>query len=317
MLAGSGRTPHLGTAAGLPPPLRRGIPGALAAAGLSPNNRRPVRLDAHQHFWHYSPQEYGWIDARMQRIARDFLPGDLQPSLAASTLDGCIAVQARSSLAETTFLLELARAHPFVKGVVGWADLCAADAATTVARLAREPKLCGLRHIVQAEPDDFLRRADFQRGVRTLAAHGLVYDLLVYPRQLAAAAVFAAACPDQPIVLDHLAKPDIAHGERAAWERGLRALARFPYVACKLSGMVTEAKWNAWHADDFRFYLDTALDAFGPDRLLFGSDWPVCLVAARDYGQVHDLVADWAAVLTPAARQQLFGGNAARLYRIA
>lgn len=276
-----------------------------------------MRLDSHQHFWHYSPQEYGWIDARMQRIARDFLPGDLAPSLAASTLDGCIAVQARSSLAETGFLLDLAQRHPFVKGVVGWADLCAPDAGATVARLAAATKLCGLRHIVQAEPDDFLRRTDFQRGVRTLAKHGLVYDILIYPRQLAAAIDFVRALPEQPFVLDHLAKPDIANTQRDDWARSLRELARAPNVACKLSGMVTEAKWNAWQRADFAFYLDTALEAFGEDRLLFGSDWPVCLVAARDYEQVFELVADWAAKLTPAARGKLFGDNARRIYRIA
>lgn len=276
-----------------------------------------MRLDAHQHFWHYSPAEYGWIDARMKRIARDFLPGDLAPSLAASSLDGCIAVQAHGSLRETRFLLELASASTFVKGVVGWADLLASDAADTVARLAQEKKLCGLRHVVQAEPDDFLRRADFQRGVRTLAQHGLVYDILIYARQLAAAHAFVDALPGQPFVLDHLAKPDIAHGERTQWEPAFRALARFPNVACKLSGMVTEAKWNAWRRDEFTFYLDTALEAFGEDRLLFGSDWPVCLVAARDYEQVFELVGDWAARLTAGARAQLFGGNAARIYRIA
>lgn len=275
-----------------------------------------MRLDAHQHFWHYSPQEYGWIDARMQRIARDFLPGDLAPSLAASALDGCIAVQAHSSLRETAFLLGLARQHAFVKAVVGWADLCAPDAAATVARLAQSPALRGLRHVVQAEPDDFLLRTDFQRGVRTLSAHGLVYDILIYPRQLAAARAFVQALPGQPFVLDHLAKPDIAHGERAQWEPAFRALARFPNVACKVSGMVTEAKWNGWRRDDFAYYLDVALDAFGEDRLLFGSDWPVCLVAARDYEQVYELVGDWAAKLSATARAKLFGDNAARIYRI-
>ncbi|MFY9341639.1 MAG: amidohydrolase family protein [Planctomycetota bacterium] len=278
-----------------------------------------MRIDAHQHFWRYSAAEYPWIDDRMRRIARDFLPGDLAPSLATGSLDGCIAVQARSSLAETTFLLDLARQHAFVKGVVGWADLLAADAAATVARLVREhgSKLCGLRHIVQAEPDDFLRRADFQRGVRALAPHGLVYDVLIYPRQLPAALAFAQALPGQPLVLDHLAKPDIANAQRDAWAQPFRALAQLGHVACKVSGMVTEAKWGAWRRDDFRCYLDTAFDCFGEDRLLFGSDWPVCLVAARDYEQVFELVGDWAAKLTPAARAKLFGGNAARIYRLA
>jgi L-fuconolactonase len=276
-----------------------------------------VRLDAHQHFWHYSPAEYAWIDARMRRIARDFLPSDLAPMLAASEIDGCVAVQASCTRRETPFLLELAATHPFVKAVVGWTDLCAPDAGEHVAALAREPLLRGLRHVVQAEPDDFLLRDDFQRGVRTLGPHGLVYDVLIYPRQLAAAEAFVRALPDQPFVLDHLAKPDIANDARSDWERGFRALARHPHVACKLSGMVTEAKWLGWRPDDFRWYLDTALDAFGEDRILFGSDWPVCLVAAADYAQVHDLLAHWAERLGPVARAKLFGGNAARIYRIA
>ena len=252
----------------------------------------------------------------MQCLARDFLPTDLSPALASAGLDGCIAVQARCSLAENAFLLDLARRHPFVCGVVGWADLCAADAEVVVADLAAQPRLCGLRHIVQAEPDDFLLRADFRRGVRCLARHGLVYDVLVYPRQLPAAVDFVRALPDQPFVLDHLAKPDIARGQRADWERDFRALARHRHVACKVSGLVTEAKWQQWRAADFRWYLDTALDAFGEDRLLFGSDWPVCLVAAADYAQVHDLVADWARALSPSAQAKLFGGNAVRIYRI-
>ncbi|MBL8756378.1 MAG: amidohydrolase family protein [Planctomycetes bacterium] len=276
-----------------------------------------MRLDAHQHFWQYTAAEYGWIDSRMLRIARDFLPDDLGPELARAGIDGCIAVQARSSLDETRFLLDLARRHPIVRGVVGWADLTAPDAADVVARLAQDPRLCGLRHIVQAEPDDFLLRADFQRGVRSLAAHGLVYDILVFPRQLAAAERFVQALPGQPFVLDHLAKPDVLRGERTAWERGFRGLARLPNVSCKLSGMVTEAAWNGWRPDDFTFYLDTALAAFGEDRIVFGSDWPVCLVAARDYAAVHDLLAGWAQKLAPAAQAKLFGGNAARIYGIA
>lgn len=276
-----------------------------------------MRLDAHQHFWRYRAADYPWIDARMARIARDFLPGDLAPSLAASTLDGCIAVQARGCAEETTFLLSLARTFPFVVGVVGWTDLCAAGAADEVAALARQPKLVGLRHVVQSEPDDFLHRADFRAGVRALAAHGLCYDLLIYPRQLAAAAAFVAALPDQQFVLDHLAKPDVAGGRLDAWEPGFRALARLPNVVCKVSGLVTEAKWNQWRRTDFTRCLDVALDAFGEDRLLFGSDWPVCLCAARDYEQVFELVADWSAALSPAARGKLFGGNAARVYGIA
>ena len=276
-----------------------------------------MRLDAHQHFWRYSPREYEWIDARMGAIARDFLPEHLAPELAAARIEGCIVVQVRCTREENDALLAFARQAPFVAGVVAWADLTAPDAAHVVAALAREPLVRGLRHVVQAEPDDFLRRVDFQAGVRTLAAHGLVYDVLVYPRQLAAAEAFVRALPEVRFVLDHCGKPDVARAQRGDWERPFRALARHGHVACKLSGLVTEASWNAWRADDFAFYLDTALDAFGEDRLLFCSDWPVCLLAARDYQQVHDLLAGWAERrLAPAARAKLFGGNAARIYGI-
>lgn len=274
-----------------------------------------MRIDSHQHFWRYSPAEYGWIDDRMARIRRDFLPDDLAPLLAASGLDGAVAVQARSSLEETRFLLELAREHDCVKGVVGWADLCGDDLDAVLDELCREPSLCGLRHVVQDEPDDdFLRRADFQAGARKLAARGLVYDILIYPRQLDAAVAFAAALPDQPFVLDHLAKPDIAGARADNWRGGFRGLAAMDHVLCKVSGMVTEAKWNAWQPDDFRAYMDEALDAFGIDRLMFGSDWPVALLAADGYQDVYQLVADWAAQLSEDEQAKLFGGNAARFY---
>ena len=274
-----------------------------------------MRIDSHQHFWRYSPAEYGWMDDRMTRIRRDFLPEDLAPLLAACGLDGAVAVQARSSLEETRFLLELARAHDCVKGVVGWADLRAEDLDDVLDELCQEPLLRGLRHVVQDEPDDgFLRREDFQAGARKLAARGLAYDILIYPRQLDAAVAFATALPDQPLVLDHLAKPDIAGARTDNWRGGFRGLAALDHVLCKVSGMVTEAKWNAWQPDDFRAYMDEALDAFGIDRLMFGSDWPVALLAADGYQSVYQLVADWAAALSEDEQAKLFGGNAARFY---
>jgi L-fuconolactonase len=253
----------------------------------------------------------------MERLRRDFLPADLAPALEQAGIDGCIAVQARSSAVETEFLLALSREHPFVRGVVGWVDLQMPGVADELARLAEEPRLCGVRHVVQDEPDPaFLDRPAFRRGVAALARHGLVYDVLVYPRQLEAAGRFVAALPEQPLVLDHLAKPAIARGERREWERGFRALGAFPNLACKLSGLVTEAAWNAWKPSDFAFYLDVAFETFGEDRLLFGSDWPVCLLAARDYGAVHELVHGWSQRLSSTARDKLFGANAQRIYRL-
>ena len=276
-----------------------------------------MRIDSHQHFWRYSAVEYPWMDDRMQRIQRDFLPDDLAPLLAACGLDGSIAVQARSSLDETHFLLDLAREHDCVKAVVGWADLCADDVDATLDQLCEHRELRGLRHVVQDEPDDqFLLRTDFQRGVGKLAARNLVYDILIYPRQLDAAVSFVAALPDQPFVLDHIAKPDIANQRTDNWLLGFEGLAQFEQVSCKVSGMVTEAKWNAWQPDDFRAYMDEALEVFGIDRLMFGSDWPVALLAADGYQDVYGLVDDWAAEFSDDERRKLFGDNAARIYRL-
>jgi L-fuconolactonase len=277
-----------------------------------------VRIDAHQHFWRYRPEEYPWIDARMGRIRRDFLAADLAPELSARGFDGTIAVQARASREETRFLLELAAAEPFVRGVVGWVDLCAPDVERELAGLAAQPALRGVRHPVQDEPDErFLLRADFQRGIAGLARHDLVYELLIHPRHLEPAGRLVGAFPGQSFVLDHLAKPPIAARTRAGWERGFRALARHANTSCKLSGLVTEAAWDAWEPLDFRPYLDIALEAFGPQRLLFGSDWPVCLLAAQSYAAVVEIVLSWAEELAPAERAALFGGNARRIYRLA
>lgn len=276
-----------------------------------------MRIDSHQHFWRYDATDYPWIGANMQRIAADFLPPDLEPHLKACGLDGTIAVQARSNLDETRFLVDLAKNHDSVKAVVGWADLLASDLDAVLDELCEIPELRGLRHVVQDEPDDqFLLRNDFQDGVRKLADRNLVYDILIYPRQLDAAVSFVAALPDQPFVLDHLAKPDIANHDKDAWELGFEGMAQFEQVSCKVSGMVTEAKWNEWKPDDFRHYMDAALEAFGPDRLMFGSDWPVCLLAASDYENVYQLVADWANALSDDEQNKLFGENAARIYGI-
>jgi L-fuconolactonase len=278
---------------------------------------RAMRLDAHQHFWTYAPEAYPWITDALGALRRDFGPADLAPLLAERAIDGCIAVQARASVEETRELLQHARRHPFVRGVVGWFDLTAPQAARDLDAFSDEPLLVGVRHLVQDEPDDrFLARADFRAGVALLAERGLVYDILVFPRHLPVAAEFVDALPDQPFVLDHLAKPAIADGALEPWATDLRELARRPQVSVKLSGLVTEADWSAWTPAQLVPYLDVALEAFGPRRILFGSDWPVCLLAA-DYGRVHDALTDWAERLSPTERDALFGGNALRVYGIA
>jgi L-fuconolactonase len=249
-------------------------------------------------------------------LRRDFLPGDLQPLLQRAGLDGCIAVQAQQTVAEARWLLELARQHPFIRGVVGWVDLRSERVEESLSELSREPAFVGVRHVVQDEPDNgFLLLPDFQRGIGRLREFDLTYDLLIYPRQLPAAVQLVRRFPEQAFVLDHIAKPPIRDGGLSPWREQIRELARSLNVFCKVSGMVTEAKWQGWSRDDFRPYLDVVLEAFGPERLMFGSDWPVCTLAGQ-YEQVFELVDDFTRSLTPTQRAGIFGDNAAAFYGI-
>lgn len=272
-----------------------------------------MHIDSHQHFWRYSAAAYPWIGADMERIARDFLPADLAAAARPEGIGGSVAVQARQSLEESRWLLELA-ADPFVRGVVGWVDLRSETVAEELARLAPHEKFVGVRHVVQDEPDPrFLLGAEFVRGLRRLPEFGLTYDLLLYPPQLPAAVELAALLPEQPFVLDHLAKPRVKTGEIAEWRRDIEALARHVNVSCKLSGLVTEAAWRGWKRSDFTPYLEVVLAAFGPDRLMYGSDWPVCLVAA-DYAEVAGIARDFLSRLSPAEQDLVWGGSATRCY---
>lgn len=276
-----------------------------------------VRLDAHQHFWNYSAAEYGWIDDGMATLQRDFLPSDLKPLLDENGFGGSIAVQARQSLEETRWLLELAEQNSFIRGVVGWVDLCSPQLGKQLDEFAGSRKLVGVRHVVQAEPDDrFMLRPVFQGGIARLADFGLAYDLLLYPRHLPIAVELVRQFPAQTFVLDHLAKPAIADGLLEPWKQDIRALAKCPNVSCKLSGMVTEAHWRQWKRDDFRPYLDAVLEVFGPSRLMIGSDWPVCTLSA-DYAQTAGIVVDFVQQLAETERDGILGGNCARIYRIA
>lgn len=274
-----------------------------------------MRIDAHQHFWHYSAEEYGWIDEPMAALRRDFLPADLEPLLAEAGVDACVAVQARQTSGETEFLLDLAEGSERVRGVVGWVDFRAADLEAQLDRFSGRGALKGYRHIAQAEPDDgFLARPDFVRGVGALRDRGLVYDLLVYPHQLAAATSLARDLPDQAFVLDHVAKPPIAAGgPLEPWAGRIGELAACENVACKVSGLVTEADWSGWKTADFRPWMDVVLEAFGSERLLYGSDWPVCTVAGS-YPRVLRLAEELVASLSASEREAFFGGNAARIY---
>jgi L-fuconolactonase len=272
-------------------------------------------IDSHQHFWRYDPAQYPWIDDSMAALRRDFLPADLKPELETARIDSCIAVQARQSLEETRWLLELATANPFIAGVVGWVDLQAEDVREQLESLCPSPKLVGVRHVVQSEADDgFLLRPSFCRGISMLEDVELAYDILIYPRHLGVASEFVARFPRQRFVLDHMAKPDIRHGDIDAWERGIRALAVFPHVCCKVSGLITEADWARWTMADLRPYLDVVFDAFGPSRLMAGSDWPVCTVAG-DYSRTMAVLAHYLSDKPERDRAAVMGGNAMRFYK--
>ena len=252
-----------------------------------------MRIDAHQHFWRYSSQGYEWINDAMSSLQRDFLPEDLKPELDRTGFEGTIAVQARQTLEETRWLLQLAEAAPFVLGVVGWTDLRSAEVRMQLSEFCGNPKFVGVRHIVQSETDDrFLLQPEFLRGIALLEEFDLTYDILVYPRHLPVATEFLKHFPRQRFVLDHLAKPLIKSGSVEPWRTHIRELAPHPNVGCKLSGLVTEADWQNWKSADIKPYLDVAFESFGPDRLMIGSDWPVCTVAGS-YARVTNIVIEY------------------------
>jgi L-fuconolactonase len=279
-----------------------------------PGSMNATKIDAHQHFWYYNPAAHVWMTDAMAGLKRDFLPEDLRPQLESLGFDGCIAVQACQNLEETRWLLELAEASDFIRGVVGWVDLRSPAVVDQLEELAAHERLVGVRHIVQDEPDDnFMMRDDFRRGIARLAPYGLTYDVLIYPRQLPAAISLVQEFPQQPFVLDHIAKPPVAERKFESWEDGVRELARLPNICCKLSGMVTEARWAEWQPADFRPYLDVVFDAFGPDRLMIGSDWPVCTLSGG-FEAAMRIVIDYIRQFPPAARAGILGGNCARFY---
>ncbi len=275
-----------------------------------------MHIDAHQHFWIYNPAEYDWIDDSMSALRRDFLPADLKPELDRN-FQGSVAVQARQTLEETRWLLKLAESFPSILGVVGWADLRSPGIRSQLKTLARNPKLVGVRHIVQSEPDDrFLLQPEFLRGIAALEEFDLAYDILIYTKHLSIAAEFVKRFPRQRFVLDHLAKPPIKSGQVNSWTNGIRRLAEFPNVFCKLSGLVTEADWQHWQPEQIVPFLDVAVESFGPDRLMIGSDWPVCLVAAS-YSRVIEVVKTYLLEKQPECRESVLGDNAQRFWRLA
>lgn len=274
------------------------------------------RIDAHQHFWHYSPVRDGWITDDMAVIQQDFLPADLQLLLQRHQLDGCVAVQANQSEAETAFLLDLAAKHEFIKGVVGWVDLTASDVESRLVYYSGFPKLAGFRHVLQAEAQrDYMLRDDFTNGLSLLNRFGFTYDILVYPDQLQYIPELLVQFPEQRFVLDHIGKPAIKEKTISEWKQHIQRLGTFKNLYCKISGLVTEADWNEWVEDDFTAYLDTVVESFGFDRVMYGSDWPVCLVAAS-YNKTLSIVKNYFAKYRKETQHKFFSGNAIEFYKL-
>lgn len=272
-----------------------------------------MMIDAHQHFWSYDSAQYPWIP-KGSRLDRDWLPNDLAPLLEAAGMDGCVAVQARQTLEDSRWLLTLADHAPMIRGVVGWVDLRSDAVEEQLIELVRHPKFRAVRHVVQDERDPkFMLGAEFQRGISKLARFNLTYDILITADQLPAAIALARKFPEQPFVLDHLGKPRISTGALSPWRERIRELAELPNVLCKVSGMVTEADRAGWKPQDFGPYLDVVFTAFGLDRLMFGSDWPVCLLAGS-YAQVFNLVEEYLRPFDSTARKKVLGENAVRFY---
>ena len=276
-----------------------------------------LKIDSHQHFWRFDPVRDAWITHEMRVIQRDFLPADLWPLLERSGIDGCVAVQVDQSEEDNEFLLDHAAKHDFIKGVVGWVNLWDPELENRLTHYKKFPKLKGFRHILQSEHDRALMlNPNFKRGISLLEKFGYTYDILIYPDQLGYTRDFVAAFPNQPFVLDHIAKPHIKDRYITdQWRDAIRAVAAYPNLYCKISGMVTEADWLNWKPEHFRVYLDTIIEAFGTNRVMYGSDWPVCLVAAS-YEQVLGIVKDYFSAFTTDEQDAFFGENAAKFYNL-
>lgn len=274
-----------------------------------------MTIDSHQHFWKYDSVRDSWINDEMKVLKRDFFPDDLAPVYTENKIDGCVAVQADQSENETQFLLELANQNPFIKGIVGWVDLRSPTISGRLNYFSQFNVIKGFRHIVQAEPLGFMDQRDFQNGIRELEKHNFTYDILIYPHQLQEAWRFVRNFPRQKFVIDHLAKPEIKQTEFDNWSKGIAQLASCENVCCKLSGFTTEADWKNWKPENFDRYFDFVLEKFGSDRLMYGSDWPVCLLAAS-YSQQLSLVNEFVSGLSLNEKQKIMGENAVKFYSL-
>lgn len=275
-----------------------------------------MRLDAHQHFWHYNPAEHVWMTDEMEVLQRDYLPKDLKPLINSIGFGGTIAVQARQVLQETEWLLELSNQYEFIKGIVGWVDLRSPDIRTQLEKYSQHPKFKGVRHVVHDEPDNnFMLLPEFQHGIATLKDFNLTYDLLLFYHHLPVAVKLVEKFPEQPFVVDHISKPVIKDKMISPWKEYIEELAKYDNVSCKLSGMVTETHWGQWKPEDFKPYLDIVVGAFGPKRVMIGSDWPVCILSG-DYHSVMNIVIDYVRQFPVETQKKILGGNCARFYGV-
>ncbi len=274
-----------------------------------------MRIDAHQHFWNYNPKKHDWIDENMKAIRKDFLTDDLLPLLKENNFDGCVAVEADQTETETEFLINLAANNNFIQGVVGWVDLKADNIQERLSHFKQFEILKGFRHVLQNEEPDFMLESKFLNGINALQEHNYTYDILIFPQQLNASIKLVKKNPNQKFVIDHIAKPYIKHGLIGHWKRDIELIAKFENVYCKISGMVTEADYENWQASDFLPYLDTVVNAFGTKRIMYGSDWPVCLVAAT-YKEMLDVVGNYFNSFSETEQEDLFGKNAQNFYHL-
>lgn len=274
-----------------------------------------MTIDTHVHFWKYNKVRDAWITDHMKVLQQDYLPEHLELNLKRNGIDGCVAVQASQEEVETRFLVELSKTHGVIKGVVGWIDLRAKNAEERLRHFSEHGIIKGYRHIVQAEPDDFLLREDFQRGVKALKPYHYTYDVLIYPSQLKSALAFVSKLPGQKLVIDHCAKPDIKNNKIEEWEKWMKEIAQHKNVYCKVSGLFTEAAWKGWSVSEFYPYLDVVFDAFGVDRLMFGSDWPVILLSGI-YVQWKSLLEKYMEGFKEDDKEKFFGLNALGFYNL-
>lgn len=274
-----------------------------------------MKIDAHQHFWNYNSVDFDWINDEMVTIQKSFLPCDLKPILAANQIDGTVLVQVNQTEEETLYFNELAEQNEFIKGVVGWTDLKSQNLKQSLEKFNEYPKIKGFRHIVQGEKIGYMRDPSFVTGIQTLQEYDYTYDILIYPTQMKDAIYLAKTCPNTHFVIDHLAKPYIKDRKLSQWGNYIKKLSEFPNVHCKVSGMVTEADWDTWEKEDFYIYLDIVLGSFGIDRIIYGSDWPVCLVAA-EYSKQLDILESYFKKLTTSEKELIFGLNAIKFYKL-